>query len=96
MRHLPTLSEPYGERSLKSSRQLELYKNSCRISGGVQLTDQRKLLLSSGLARLFAFEESNTRLDYAKRLGAKQDMTAAIKQATCYQHLKEREREIPL
>ena len=37
MRHLSILSEPHGERNLKSSRQLELYKPGCRVSGGEQL-----------------------------------------------------------
>ena len=36
MRHLPILSEPHDERRLKYSRQLELYKLGCRISGGAQ------------------------------------------------------------
>ena len=34
MRHLPVLSEPHGERRLKYSQQLELYKPGCRVSGG--------------------------------------------------------------
>ena len=36
MRHLPILSDPHGARSLKSSRQLELYQLGCRVSSGVQ------------------------------------------------------------
>ena len=36
MRHLPILSEPHGEQRLKYSRQLELYKLGCRVSGGAQ------------------------------------------------------------
>ena len=46
MRHLPILSEPHGERSLKSSRQLELYKLGCRVSGGVQPQEMAPVLLA--------------------------------------------------
>ena len=46
MRHLPILSEPHGERSLKSSRQLELYKPGCRVSGGVQPQKMAPVLLA--------------------------------------------------
>ena len=46
MRHLPVLSEPHGERSLKSSRQLELYKLGCRVLGGVQPQEMAPVLLA--------------------------------------------------
>jgi hypothetical protein len=46
MRHLPILSEPHVERSLKSSRQLELYKLGCRVSGGVQPQEMAPVLLA--------------------------------------------------
>ena len=46
MRNLPILSEPHGERSLKSSRQLELYKLGCRVSGGLQPQEMAPLLLA--------------------------------------------------
>ena len=46
MRHLPILSEPHDERSLKSSRQLELYKLGCRVSGGVQPQEMAPVLLA--------------------------------------------------
>ena len=46
MRHLPILSEPHGERSLKSSWQLELYKLGCRVSGGVQPQEMAPVLLA--------------------------------------------------
>ena len=46
MRHLPILSEPHGERSLKSSRHLELYKLGCRVSGGVQPQEMAPVLLA--------------------------------------------------
>ena len=46
MRHLPILSEPHGERSLKSSRQLELYNLGCRVSGGVQPQEMAPVLLA--------------------------------------------------
>ena len=46
MRHLPILSEPHGERSLKSSRQLELYKLGCRVSSGVQPQEMAPVLLA--------------------------------------------------
>ena len=46
MRHLPILSEPHGERSLTSSRQLELYKLGCRVSGGVQPQEMAPVLLA--------------------------------------------------
>ncbi len=36
MRHLPILSEPRGKHSMKYSRQLELCKLGCRVSGGAQ------------------------------------------------------------
>ena len=46
MRHLPILSEPHGERSLKSSRQPVLYKLGCRVSGGVQPQKMAPVLLA--------------------------------------------------
>ena len=46
MRHLPILSEPHGERSMKSSRQLEHYKLGCRVSGGVQPQEMAPVLLA--------------------------------------------------
>ena len=44
MRHLPILSEPHGEQSLISSRQLELYDLGCRVSGGVQPQEMAQVL----------------------------------------------------
>ena len=46
MRNLPILSEPYGERSLKYSRQLELNKPGCRVSGGVQPRETAPVILA--------------------------------------------------
>ena len=46
MRHLLILSEPHGERSLKYSRQLELYKLGCRVSGGVQPQEMAPVFLA--------------------------------------------------
>ena len=46
MRHLPIISEPHGEQSLKFSRQLELYKPRCRVSGGVQPQEMAPVLLA--------------------------------------------------
>jgi hypothetical protein len=54
MRHLPILSEPHGERSLKYSRQLELYKLGCRVSGGVQPQEMTPVLLAE-----YGVEERN-------------------------------------
>ena len=46
MRHLPILSEPQGEQCLKYSRQLELYKLGCRVSGGAQPQVMAPVLLA--------------------------------------------------
>ena len=46
MRHLPILSEPHGEQRLKYSRQLELYKLGCRVSGGAQPQVMAPVLLA--------------------------------------------------
>ena len=48
MQHLPILSEPHGERRLKYSRQLELYKLGCRVpgSGGAQPQVMAPVLLA--------------------------------------------------
>ena len=46
MRHLPILSEPHGEQRLKYSRQLELYKFGCRVSGGAQPQVMAPVLLA--------------------------------------------------
>jgi len=46
MRHLPILSEPHGEQGLKYSRQLELYKLGCRVSGGAQPQEMAPVLLA--------------------------------------------------
>ena len=46
MRHLPILSEPHGEQGLKYSRQLELYKRGCRVSGGAQPQVMAPVLLA--------------------------------------------------
>ena len=46
MRHLPILSEHHGERILKYSRQLELYKLGCRVSGGAQPQEMAPVLLA--------------------------------------------------
>ena len=46
MRHLPILSEPHGEKRLKYSRQLELYKPGCRVSGGAQPQVMAPVLLA--------------------------------------------------
>ena len=46
MRHLSILSEPHGEQGLKYSRQLELYKLGCRVSGGAQPQEMAPVLLA--------------------------------------------------
>ena len=46
MRHLPILSETHGEQRLKYSRQLELYKLGCRVSGGAQPQVMAPVLLA--------------------------------------------------
>ena len=46
MRHLPILSEPHGEQRMKYSRQLELYKLGCRVSGGAQPQVMAPVLLA--------------------------------------------------
>ena len=46
MRHLPIISEPHGEQGLKYSRQLELYKLGCRVSGGAQPQKMAPVLLA--------------------------------------------------
>ena len=46
MRHLSALFEPYGERSPKYSRQLELHKLGCRVLGGVQPQEMAPVLLA--------------------------------------------------
>ena len=46
MWHLPILSKPHGERSLKYSRQLELLKLGCRVSVGVHPKEMAPVLLA--------------------------------------------------
>ena len=46
MQHLHIISEPHGEKSLKYSRQLELYKFGCRVSGGAQPQEMAPVLLA--------------------------------------------------
>ena len=46
MRHLTIHSEPHGEQGLKYSRQLELYKLGCRVSGGAQPQEMAPVLLA--------------------------------------------------
>ena len=46
MRHLHILSQPHGKQSLEYSRQLELHKLGCRVSGGVQPQEIAPVLLA--------------------------------------------------